>query len=154
MKKFIVYLIVAVAILVIVGTVFVYIAPHIGWSFDKIVSRSMEPFVPVGSLIVTKPVDIGDIEEGDVILFYPLWHPESLMAHRVSEVNPGPPLNLSTQGDANLKPDPNKVYQENFYGKVIITIPGMGGYIDFIKDTKGFILQVAVPSLVVLAAYL
>ena len=146
MRKATVYSVIAVCLLIIISTVFVYIAPHIGWSFDSISSGSMEPYIPVGAMVVTKPVDVEDIHEGDVITFYPVFWQGNMMVHRVVEVDPGPPVSFVTQGDANLSPDPQKVYAENLFGKVILTISGLGHFIDFVKDIKGFIFMIIVPN--------
>ncbi|MBN2240840.1 MAG: signal peptidase I [Dehalococcoidales bacterium] len=154
MIKAAVYFVIAVSLLVIVSTVFVYFAPHIGWAFNSVTSRSMEPFIPVNSLIIAKPAEMEDIEVGDVILFNPPFWNEGMIAHRVAEIDPGPPINFITHGDANLAPDSNRVRAENLYGKVILTVSNLGNFINFVKETAGFIVMIVVPSLIVLAAYL
>jgi signal peptidase len=70
-----------------------------------VVSGSMQPGLPLGSLVVVVPRDAGTIRTGDVITFNPPGDPTRTVTHRVVDVRPGTrggadPL-VRTRGDAN-----------------------------------------------------
>ena len=52
----------------------------LGYETYNVVSGSMEPEIPVDSLILVKPVDPSTLEEGDIIAFY---DENSIVCHRV-----------------------------------------------------------------------
>lgn len=154
MKKAAVYTVTGIALLLIVVTVFIYIAPHIGWSVNAVISGSMEPALKTGSLIVASPAKSEDIKVGDIILFRPVSGGGNMITHRVVDIQVNSPVRFITQGDANLSPDPDKVPGKNLVGKVIIDIPSIGSFIEFVKTTKGFISLVIVPSVVIFFIYI
>ena len=78
----------------------------------SVLSGSMHPTVPVGALVVTTPVEAGDVAEGDVLAFAPP-PPYSTVGdrpvmHRVVAIEdlPDGQHTARTQGDANPQPDP------------------------------------------------
>lgn len=98
-----------------------------------VVSGSMEPALPTGSIAVVKSVDPDEISAGDVITYVP---PESIarpggartITHRVRSVVPGAAgrRRFVTQGDANTQPDPWYVNARQVVGKVVLTLPYAG----------------------------
>ena len=54
-----------------------------GYQLYTVVSGSMEPAVPTGSLVYIKYVEPGDIETGDIIAFYGSDAQGSIITHRV-----------------------------------------------------------------------
>ena len=81
----------------------------------NVISGSMEPKIPVGSLIIVEPREASQVEEGEVIAF---MSNGSVITHRVVE-------NLSfegefvTKGDANLQEDMGNVPYDHLIGVVI-----------------------------------
>jgi signal peptidase len=153
MKKAAAYIIFSLALLSVVITVFVYVAPHLGWSVNSVASGSMEPTLEKGSLIVTKPVDIKEIVVGDVILFSSPITSQMMITHRVIDVEYNSLVSLHTQGDANLNPDPYRVPGQNVIGKVVLHIPSIGYFTEFVKKPAGFITLSVVPSVIIFALY-
>ena len=94
-----------------------------GYGAALVLTGSMEPTIPVGSLLVTRQVDITSIQLDDIICFRTqesaIWG--SIVTHRVVEVFDGGDSGvlLRTQGDANLVADGYFVDYRNFVGKVI-----------------------------------
>lgn len=72
-----------------------------------VLSGSMEPALPVGSLVVVRPVDPADVRIGDVITFLP--HPDdpTVVTHRVTGITHRTDggRTFTTQGDANPAAD-------------------------------------------------
>ena len=58
--------------------------PHLlGYEQYVVVSGSMEPAIPVGSLVMAKPVKPAELQVGDVIVFYTERHIDTPVTHRV-----------------------------------------------------------------------
>ena len=94
-----------------------------GFMLFRVVTGSMEPTIPVGSLLVAQQVEIASIRLDDIICFrtqeVEIWG--KIVTHRVVGVFEGldgTPL-LETKGDANLVMDGYLVNQGNFVGKVV-----------------------------------
>ena len=88
-----------------------------------VVSGSMEPTIPTGSLcIVNIRIPYEKIEEGDVIVY--VRKSDGLrIIHRVIAVTDD---GLVTKGDHNQIDDGLSTTQENFYGKSLVHIPEVG----------------------------
>jgi signal peptidase len=69
-------------------------------------SPSMEPALPVGSLVVAVPVAADLLRVGDIITFRRPDHPEQLVTHRIARVERhGGRTFFVTRGDANSAVD-------------------------------------------------
>ena len=69
-------------------------------------SGSMEPTVPVGSLVIATQTPAAKLHVGDVIVFERPGRPGTMVVHRIFALQRGPhgPVFL-TKGDANGSPD-------------------------------------------------
>ncbi len=104
-----------------------------------VVTGSMEPEIPVGSIVYTKSVTAADIEVGDVIAF------ESYgvtITHRVVGLTEDGAF--ITQGDANDSADFTPVYAQNVLGKVVVHIPLIGALASFLATLYGKVAAVVV----------
>ena len=72
-----------------------------------VLSGSMEPTYPVGSLVYVRSVDASELRVGDPVTFT-LEGREAVATHRVIEVD-AESASLRTQGDANDEPDGSPV---------------------------------------------
>lgn len=98
--------------------------------------------LPTGSLIYVKSVDVEDIKQYDVVT---IKIEGGYLTHRVIELvtaEDGRPA-LRTQGDANTTPDGVIVTEANIVGKVVFSIPYLGGIIQYIKTPPGLYLGIA-----------
>jgi signal peptidase I len=75
-----------------------------GWSLRTVLSGSMEPSLPTGSVAIVQRQPAGSVDAGDVIVFHRPDRQAELVVHRVIERSPDGVL--ETQGDANDEPDP------------------------------------------------
>src|SRR5437016_1633138 len=72
-----------------------------------VLSGSMGPGMPVGSVAVLVPVDPAAVHVGDVIAYQAPTPEHQVVTHRVVEITePGPHPVLRTKGDANGAADP------------------------------------------------
>lgn len=92
-----------------------------GFATFIITGRSMEPAVPVGSLIVVQPVDPSTLREGDVVTQVIA---RQARTHRIL-VDHGNGM-YTTKGDANPVADPERVAFVGRAGLVRATIPLLG----------------------------
>lgn len=94
-----------------------------------VISGSMEPTIPTGSIVVSKHVEAGEVAFGDVVT-YQLKSGEPLtVTHRVVAVDVVEgKTRYRTQGDANNTEDPLPVRPEQIRGVVAYHIP-LAGYL-------------------------
>lgn len=111
-----------------------------------VLSGSMEPAFPVGSMIYVKAVDPSSIQVGDPITFYLA---EDLVAtHRVIEIDGE---GFHTKGDANESPDPGAVSPENLIGKALFCVPKLGFLSSWVSQPPGlYIAGIAAVGLLAL----
>ncbi len=99
-----------------------------GGRFYVVSSPSMSPDVPVGSLVLTRPVDVTSghaptLHVGQIIAFHP---PDeaSLYTHRIVEVQPGP--TYKTRGDLETIDDPWVLHPGDVSGVAVGTYREVG----------------------------
>lgn len=113
-----------------------------------VLSSSMEPALPVGSLIYVKDVAADDIKVGDAITF--VMNEDLLVAtHRVVEVD-STQERFITKGDANESIDGAPVHFRNLLGRVSFSIPYLGYVANFINSSSGRWIAIAVIALLLL----
>lgn len=118
---------------VIVSFLPITLARARGHEVYNVVSGSMEPEIPVGSLIYVEPVVLETVEEGDVIAFHGM---DSVIAHRVvrNRVGEG---DFITKGDANEENDMNPVKYASVVGKMTHHYPIVGGLLEVYTTNIG-----------------
>lgn len=88
-----------VVIVLLVATIGPRLLPYRTFT---VLSGSMEPSIPVGSMIFDREVDAADLARGDVVTFHPPSQPEKLVSHRIVRVEDTKRGTfLVTRGDAN-----------------------------------------------------
>lgn len=134
--------------LIVVVVAFFLLPRFGGWRFDAVLSGSMEPALPLGGVVCTKPVETDEISTGDIITYR---SGELLITHRVIGVidQAGKPAFI-TKGDASEDPDLTPVPASAVVGKVVFDIPYLGYLADFVKTHLGFILTIFLPGLAII----
>ena len=98
-------------------------APRIfGYEIYDVLSGSMEPEIPVGSVIYVEKVDPSEVDVDDVIAFY---DGESVIAHRVV-TNRTSLGEFVTKGDANDVEDFDPIPYDALIGRVALHLPLLG----------------------------
>jgi signal peptidase len=143
----------ALLMVVILGALVLLMAPRLmGANLLVVVSQSMEPTIPMGSIVVSHPQTVPDeIGIGDVITFVvpDVGGKEVLVTHRVVEViGSGVELQFRTQGDAVEDPDMALVTPDQLVGRVWFSLPLIGYLVAFIRTPLGYIVLVGLPALV------
>lgn len=144
-----VILIVVMAIL-LVGVRLVGIKPY------TVLSGSMEPKYPVGSMIYVKEVDPLTLRTGDPVTF--MLNETTVATHRIIEVIPDENdptvVRFRTQGDNNDIPDGDTVHSANVIGKPIFSIPYLGYLANYVQNPPGRYVALGVCFLLLLAVIL
>jgi len=114
---------------VIVMSITISLGPRIGrYRILTVLSSSMAPKIPKGSLIVVHSIPLQSIQVGDVLTFWTPGVSSILETHRVSKIlKPGLQPIVQTKGDANSQPDPWSIRLLTEPGwKLSLTLPGAG----------------------------
>jgi signal peptidase len=111
---------------VLVVTVLIPVAA--GADRFTVLTGSMKPTYPPGTLIIVKPVDAKDLRLGDAITYQLRPGEPAVVTHRIvaSSQNARGERTYTTQGDANDTPDAKPVVAEQVNGKVWYSIPYLG----------------------------
>lgn len=117
-----------------------------------VLSGSMEPAYPVGSLIYVQNCAASDVQVGDAITFV-LNEDLELATHRVVAID-AERRQFTTQGDANDAPDGTPVAFENLVGKPVFAIPYLGYVSQWITNPPGMYLAIAAGVVLVLLLFL
>ena len=110
-----------------------------GYHIYSVVSGSMEPAIPVDSMVYIKTEAPEDMKKDDVIAFYGARESNAIITHRVVE-NRIVMGEFITKGDANQTEDMNPVPYSNFIGKVVYSIPVLGSIAEALTSTMGKII--------------
>ena len=112
-----------IILLSVIGTCLpVTIPQFLGYQVYNVISGSMEPEIPVGSVIYVKSTEPETVVEGDIIAFE---SEDSVITHRVV-MNKTVEGTFTTKGDANEKEDMNDVPYSALIGKVTAHYPVLG----------------------------
>ena len=127
-----------------------------GLQVYSVLSGSMEPEYPVGSLIYVKAVDYKELKVGDPITF--LLDENTVVTHRIIEVlideeDPNT-IRFFTQGDANGIPDAKSVHYKNIIGTPVFTIPYMGYVSNYIQNPPGMYVAISAGAVLLMLVFL
>ncbi len=127
-----------------------------GLQVYSVLSGSMEPEYPVGSLIYVKAVDYKELKVGDPITY--LLDEDTVVTHRIIEVlidedDPNT-IRYFTQGDANDVPDGASVHYKNIIGKPVFSIPYLGYVSKYIQNPPGMYIAIAAGAILILLVFL
>lgn len=123
-------------IIIIAACIPLTIPKAMGYQLYTVVSGSMEPAIPTGSLVYIKYVEPKEIAEGDVIAFYGSDADGSIITHRVVS-NSTAMGQFITKGDANEENDMNPVTYNQYMGKLVRSIPKVGGIVQTVTGGDG-----------------
>lgn len=117
----------------------------------SVISGSMEPEYPVGSLIYVKDVDPYEVEVNDVITY--ILPNDMPSTHRVVRIDEDNQL-FYTKGDANEMEDGSPVHFKNLIGKPIFTIPFLGYVAHYIQHPPGMYVSIALGAVLLILVFL
>lgn len=108
-----------------------------------VLSGSMEPTLPVGSMIYT--IKQPSYELGDVVS---VVQNGVTVTHRIFQVvQKDGEIQYQLMGDANKQADSKLVAKPQIIGKQFLVVPSVGRISGFVKTPTGFVLLVVLPAL-------
>ncbi len=103
----------------------VHVTGWLGYESCEVLTDSMEPEYPAGSMVYVKRTEPEEVEPGDVILYEMGTDTELTMLHRVMEIcEEG--RQFITKGDANAYPDKDPVSYSRLIGRAVFCLPFPG----------------------------
>ncbi|MBO5500862.1 MAG: signal peptidase I [Clostridia bacterium] len=140
--------------MVLVAVVFVFLIAGVrifGIQVFGVLTGSMEPSYPTGSLIYVKDVEPSKLRVNDVITFS--ISPNVIATHRIVEIVPDENnpsvVRYRTKGDANNDVDASLVNANNIIGKALFAIPQMGYLASYIQQPPGLYVAILVCGLMI-----
>lgn len=128
----------------------------VGLQVFTVLSGSMEPTYPTGSLIYVRQVDPFTLESGDVITF--MLDEDTVATHRVVEVVPDKEdpsvIRFRTKGDANDNVDGGLVHYKNVLGTPVFTIPRLGYLASYIQNPPGTYVAISAGAVLLALVFL
>jgi signal peptidase len=121
----------------------------LGWDLVVVQSGSMEPALPVGSLMFVEPAEPEAVAVGDIVSYRPPHErdPNIRVTHRVVGVlQQEGSLAFRTKGDANEDPDTYLVPVDNVEGKVGWHVPWLGYIAQRLRTPMGFLGLILLPG--------
>lgn len=165
-------LILVVVVIIVFNVVLIYKAHNskeempdfLGYTPYIIISGSMEPKIPINSIIVTKKVDKDKIEVGDIVSYVPNGS-NKVVTHRVVKMTYLPTENWNgknidassdrgvtekdseilyeMKGDSNIYSDGFLITYSQIKGKYLFTIPILGKIVSLAKTPQGVVILFA-----------
>jgi signal peptidase len=119
-----------VALVAALGAVTLVVPAAVGATPLAVLTPSMEPTFPVGTLVVVKPTPAQEIRLGDVITYQIKPGEPAVVTHRVVEVRSisTGEIQFLTRGDNNDATDPTVVTEPQLKGRVWYSVP-LAGFI-------------------------
>ena len=136
------------ALLTVVMTPSGQVPQVMGYSILQVLTGSMEPAIPEGSMLLIRQTEPETLQAGDIISFFspdPLLD-GALNTHRIQKVlDDGDTLEFITKGDANFLEDQQPVSARQVVGKVIFSSPSLGKFVRLISNPLVFCLAIVLP---------
>ena len=140
-----------IVVLVVIFAVLLVGARLFGIQVYSVISGSMEPEYPVGSLIYVKKVDPSEIKVDDVITY--VLPSETPSTHRVVRIDEEKQL-FYTKGDANKTEDGAPVHFKNLIGTPVFKIPYLGYVAYYIQHPPGMYIAIAAGAVLLILVFL
>jgi signal peptidase len=116
-----------VLVLVIIASVICRVTNH---HLEQVVTGSMVPAVPVGSMVLSEQVGVSSLHVGDILVFPKPTNTSEVIVHRIVQVAAGRDgaVQLRTKGDANSAVDP-WILEQGAHGlanRAVYVLPSLG----------------------------
>jgi signal peptidase len=135
----------AVAAIVALAVALTLVPAVAGGHTLTVLSGSMVPRLPVGSVVVDRPVDPSSLQVGEIVTYHtknddPAF-PDALVTHRIVDVKAtqdGPVF--TTKGDANNVADKQPVQASQIRGELWYDVPYIGTARNFLATKAGLMM--------------
>lgn len=149
---------IAVLIALLALAAAVIIVPAVtGATPRTVLTSSMEPTLPPGTLIVSMPVEAREVRIGDVITYQLHSGDPTVVTHRVIEVSKtaGGEYSFVLQGDNNAQADPDAVREVQLQGRLWYSVPYIGWVANWINgDARSLVIPIIAGGLFAFAIWM
>ncbi|HMM81781.1 MAG TPA: signal peptidase I [Terrimesophilobacter sp.] len=145
------------ALVLLIGAMAIVVPAITGSTPMTILSGSMTPTYPIGTLIIVKPVDPDTLAIGDTITYQIESGKPAVVTHRiiVTTARSDGTRTFTTQGDANNAPDAKQVFAAQIRGKVWYSIPYLGWVNTWVNgEGRNWLIPVIAAGLFLYAGYM
>jgi len=144
------------ALLGLVAVLVIVVPAAAGATPMTILTQSMEPTYPAGTLVIVRPIATDDIAIGDAITYQLESGKPDVVTHRVTAISTtGGEKSFTTQGDNNAVADPKQVLPVQVRGSVWYAVPYLG-YINSLVngENRSWIVPVLALALFAYAGFM
>ena len=133
-----------IVIMVIILCIPFVVPKVIGVNVYEVVTSSMAPELPVGSVVYVQTCKADEVKVGDIISFYVGTDEENIISHRVVEINVDEQgtFFFTTKGDANSDIDSVPIDIKHLVGKVIFKINNVSWLVRLFDTSTGIIILI------------
>lgn len=142
-------IIAVIAVVFLIVTSSLIPGSYIGKSYI-VVSESMQPTIPVGSMVVTVPQQAYEIS--DIIAFESPEDTDKIIMHRAYRRN-AENTGWITKGDGNEEVDKWIIADPMIRGRAVGFIPHIGTFAAEARSPRGFLLYIGLPVLLIMVLY-
>lgn len=131
------------------------VVPRLGGATPyTIMTGSMRPEYPPGTLVVMRPAKVQDIAVGSVVTYQLSSGKSTVVTHRVAaiRVSPDGKRLFTTRGDANTTNDAKLVRPVQIRGELWYSVPYLGYVNKFISGKERRVVLIAVEAFLILYA--
>ncbi|MBJ7608058.1 MAG: signal peptidase I [Candidatus Dormibacteraeota bacterium] len=136
----------AVLVLFMSATAFGVITRH---HSEQVITGSMVPTIPIGSLVITEKVGVSSLHQGDILVFAKPTNATEVVVHRIAQISTASDgsVQIHTKGDANRVQDPWVITQSShgLADRATYIVPAAGTAIAVGRS----VLVVLLPSLLI-----
>ncbi len=141
-----------ILLLVLLALACLLFVPNLlGYQSFAIVSGSMEPAYPVGSIVYAKEAPFNELKEGDVISYS--LSGDTKVTHRIVAIDEEK-QQFTTKGDANNTDDGEPVSYKNVIGKVAFSVPYLGYLSQYIRTPLGIAIGCGVIFIMIILNFI
>ncbi|MFC4224797.1 signal peptidase I [Lysinibacter cavernae] len=143
---------VVVSALIVIVAALIVVPRATGSTTYTILTNSMAPGLPPGTVIVTQPRAISDIRVGDVITYQVESGKPAVITHRVVGISTDTRGETAfiTRGDNNSVNDPEPIIREQVLGVVIYSVPYIGLAINAVTGNAKLLVPVLIAVVFIL----
>lgn len=119
-----------------------------------VLTQSMEPTLPPGTLLVVRPTPLEDIRTGDVVTYQIVSGQPAVISHRVVSVESSSDgaRTFVLKGDNNAAADSSPVTAAQVRGVVWYSIPELGYVNQLVNGSRGWLIPVVAGVLLAYSA--
>lgn len=145
------------ASIVMIAVAAIVVPTATGSTALTVMTSSMAPDLPAGTLVVVRPAPVSEIAPGDVLTYQLRSGEPAVVTHRVIEQHrtADGSYRFVTKGDANPTADPDFVREEQVRGVLWYSIPWVGWVTQVVTgEVKAFVVPLVVAALLVYALWM